>query len=171
MGAVAMVLLVAVSGTLFLSMLGEREARNESLRAAIEALDSRRDELTAGRQMAAQLEARIGASSVALASIVEQAARASNVQIVESTERDPVARGKAYLERAVELKLRGVALDAVAELLRRLETSEHLIFVERLEVRPRYNQHEQLDVEVAVVSLERRPRPTKGGAAPAGGVQ
>jgi hypothetical protein len=81
------------------------------------------------------------------------------------------------VEQTVDLQLRKVDLQQLAEFLKRVETGPNLVYVNRLQIRTRFNEHENLDVELSVAGLERAPEqpkrpgtpsPSGAGAPPAG---
>ena len=92
---------------------------------------------------------------------VETAASAVGVSIAESSEVSPVDIER-YTQRGVEIKLRKVRIDQLAKLLKELESSPHIVQITRLNVSTRWNEHDELDVEMVVSTFEQRRKPAGG---------
>lgn len=134
-----------------LSSLGER---NADMRQALRDIETQREAYLKLKAKSSQLETRLGHTPIQLGGYLEQAAKESGVEIPESNERAPVAAGK-WTERSVELSLKRVRIDALANFLKRVETGPNLVVVTALMVRTRDDKHQELDVEMTVSTYER----------------
>jgi type II secretory pathway component PulM len=166
----ATVILVSliVVGMIIRNGLDKRRKRNAMLHDAIQMVDRGRDAFDARKRKEAELNAIIGTESPVLATYLEAAASKAGVTIPESTERPATAHGK-YTEKSVDLKLRGVTLEQLANFLKNVEESQ-VVVVQRLQVKTYFNQHERLDVELTVATYERAKvvpkKPAKPDAKP-----
>ena len=85
---------------------------------------------------------------------LETSASAVGVSIAESGDMSPIT-GEKFTQRGVEIKLRKVTIVQLAKLLKELESSPHIVQITRLSVNARWNQHQDLDVEMVVSTFER----------------
>jgi len=164
-GAIVATVLFVV-GFLFFSHLSDLEEQNEEIRAALDAIDDNRVEyLEAKARMRAQ-EIRIGDVPPQLATDLEAFAQEVGVQIPETNPRTPTPAGRRYLEHNVDVKLRAVDLRQLGRFLKKIETSQRLIYVTRIGIRRRFAERDKLDVELTATGLERlkKPLPAKRGA-------
>lgn len=158
LGAAFVVGVVVIVGYIILSGLEEIEENNGAMRIALKDLEQNRECYLAHRRRTAQLEVRMSRTPLELNRFVETAASAVGVSIAESSEIAPVAVDR-YTQRGVEIKLRKVTIEQLAKLIKELENSPHIVQITRLNVNTRWNQHEDLDVEMVVSTFERRLEP------------
>jgi hypothetical protein len=125
------------------------------MRQALKDLDTQRDAYRRMKAMASELETRIPRAPIQLQGFLEQAAKEAGVEIPESTERPPAPAGKRWVERAVDLHLRQVTLDALARFCRSIETGPNLVVVSALSIRSRDDKHQALEVDMTVSTYER----------------
>jgi hypothetical protein len=136
--------------------LREIEERNSDMRQALKDIVTHKEDFARARSEMQRLEVKIPKEAAPLPGYVEAAAKEFDINIQENSDRPPQPRGKSFVEKTVEIKLRGVNLQQLAEFMRKIETgSANVVVVSRLVVRTRFNQHEQLDVEMTVSTFER----------------
>ena len=135
--------------------------KNSKVRAALRTLDENRDEFLAQKSHPVDSAAVIGDEAPALATYLEAIANEVGVQIPESQERPPTAKGKFH-ERAIELKLRGVKLEQLAQFLKLVETRSATVVTQRLFVKPQFSDHEKMDVELTIATFERAKAAREG---------
>lgn len=138
------------------SGLAELDAKNGAARAALRALDENRDDLLA-KKGRTDVDLGLAQLSESLRTYTDNIAGEVGIQITESAEKPAVPRGK-FQERSVDLKLRGVDLEQLGNFLRQIETRSPGVVTQRLYIKPYFNQHEKLDVEVTVAVYERAPK-------------
>ena len=156
--SVSALILIGVLGFFVWSGLDEIDDHNAAARQALRDIAEHREELLEGRSRIQKQEIRVSRTPVALAGLLDAAAKESQIaQIEEQTTRPPVPRGKKYVEKGMDLKIRHVTLLALARFLKKLETGPTLIVVDRLLIRSRYNEHDQLDAEIGVLTFEHAP--------------
>lgn len=151
------VLAVATALGVFLvfSSISDLEEGNADIREALGVIGKNRDEYLEAKARAQAQETRLGNDPPQLVADVEAAAREESVQIAESAERPPLAAGKRWIEHDVDLKIRGVDLQAFANFLRRVETGPRPIFCTRLSLKRRFSEADKLDAELTVTGFER----------------
>jgi len=153
---VTVVLLVVGLGTYFVfSQIDDLAEGNAEVREALSAIAKNRDSYLDAKARSQAQELRIGTEPPQLTADIEAAAREENVQIAESNERPEIPIGKKYLEHELELKIRQVDLVSLTKFLRRVETGPRLIFVNRLSIKRRFSDADQLDVELTATAFER----------------
>ncbi len=150
---------LVVGGTLgiFLvfSSISDLEEGNTEIREALGAIAKHRDEYLEAKTRAQAQEQRLGSEPPQLVADIEAAAREETVQIAESNERPPLGVGKRWIEHDVDLKIRGVGLQALSNFLRRVETGPRPIFCTRLSLKRRFSEADKLDAEVTATAFER----------------
>jgi type II secretory pathway component PulM len=152
--------IVVVVGFTIQSGLDELEENNEAMRKALRDIEQNKDAFMAQRQRLAALEVRISRTPVELNRFLDTAASAAGISIAESGETQPV-QGDRYVQRGMEIKLRKVTIEQLAKFMKEIETSQQLVQITSLSVNTRWNQHQDLDVEMTVSTYERR----EGGSA------
>jgi type II secretory pathway component PulM len=159
--AVVVVGVVILVGYIIASGLEELEENNEATRKALRDIEQNKDSFVVQRQRLAALEVRISRTPVELNRFLETAASAAGISIAESGEMQPV-QGDRYTQRGMEIKLRKVNIEQLAKFMKEIETSQQLVQITSLSVNTRWNQHEELDVEMTVSTYERREGGGKG---------
>jgi hypothetical protein len=151
----------AVTVLLVMGKLDDMETHNSQVTDALRLL-AKNGTLYRSRKRAEQsLDAVLSHTPPALLKFVDEVATKTQVKIGESKELNVVPRGDKYQSRGLELKLREVDLPQLVAFLKEVEGSTHKIVVERLAVKPRYGQHEKLDVELTVAAFEKAEKKKK----------
>ena len=128
---------------------------NASCREALRKLVENREAFLEAKSRMASQEVRVSRTPLELSSLVEAAAKEAGIEIAETTERAPAQRGKRYVEKGIDLKLRNVDLQHITAFLKRIETGTQLLLTDRLYLKTRYNEHDKFDiVEVGVLTFE-----------------
>jgi hypothetical protein len=163
--AVGAGLVVLLFGYFVWSGLSDIEDHNAAARQALKDIEQHRDEFIEARRRMTSQEVRVSRTPMQLSSLLESAATDAGFKIDEiSNERTPVPRGKKFIEKGIDVKIRRVDLLGLTKFLRKLETGPNLVIVDRLVVRTRYNEHDQLDVEVGVMTFEHAAQTSPKGA-------
>lgn len=154
--SIGVLVVAAVLGTyLVFSSISDLEEGNADIREALSTIAKNRDEYLEAKARAQAQEQRLGSDPPQLVADIEAAAREETVQIAESNERPPLAVGKRWLEHDVDLKIRGVGLQALSNFLRRVETGPRPIFFTRLSLKRRFSEADKLDAELTATAFER----------------
>lgn len=172
-GGVFIALVVFSIGYVIADGLRTIDVRNRDMRQALKDMSAHREEFLRAKAESGAWERKIPKEGQGqpLQGYLEAAAKELDITIPEMNERPAQARGKHFQEKSVDIKLRGLNLLQLAEFMRKVETtSQNVVVVSRLFVRTRFNQHDQLDVEMTVSTFERgSPEKPKGpGKAPRG---
>jgi hypothetical protein len=154
LGVTFVVCAVGLTTYVISGRLSALQEENSDMRQALRDLESGRDAYQQTRAKNAQLEVRLARGAVQLQGYLEAAAKEADVEIAETTERQPAAAGKAYIERAVDLRLPKVTLEQLAKFMQRIETGPNLVVVTALNVRTRDDRHTDLEVDLTVSTFE-----------------
>jgi type II secretory pathway component PulM len=154
--SIAVLVVAMVLGTfLVFSSISDLEEGNADIREALGTIAKSREEYLEAKARAQAQEQRLGSDPPQLVADIEAAAREEMVQIAESNERPPLGVGKRWIEHDVDLKIRGVDLQALARFLRRVETGPRPIFTTRLSLKRRFSEADKLDAELTATAFER----------------
>lgn len=163
------VVALALGVFVIFSSISDLEEGNADTREALGAIAKHRDDyLEAKARMQAQ-DVRLGADPPQIVADIEAAAHEETVQIAESNERPPTGAGKRWIQHDVDLKIRGVDLQALSNFLRRVETGVRPIFVTHLAIKRRFSETDKLDVELTASAFERVKEGTAVKKKPEGG--
>jgi hypothetical protein len=153
--AVFVVMVSLLGGFFITDRLSTLDQRNTAMRQALRDLESHRESYLRAKAKSVQLESRLNRPPIKLQGYLEQAAKEAGVEIPEQNERPPTSVGKRFTERTVELRVRKVRLDQLANFLKRIETGPNLVVVTALNIRTRDDRHQELDAEMTVTTYER----------------
>jgi hypothetical protein len=155
LGITVVIMLTLIFGFIITDGLATLGERNADMRQALRDLETRREPYLREKAKTLELEQRIGRTPVQLQGYLEAAAKEAGVEIPESNERPPAPAGKHYVERAVDLRLRQVKIDALVKFLRKIESGpNNVVMVTSLSIRTRDDKHEDLDVELTVSTFD-----------------
>jgi hypothetical protein len=157
-GGLFIALIVFGVGYVIADGLRSIDVRNRDMRQALKDMANHRDEFIRAKAEGDRWKIKIPEEGKGqpLQGFLEAIAKDLDITIPEMNERPAQARGKQFQEKAVDIKLRGLNLQQLAEFMRKVETtSPYVVVVSRLFVRTRFNQHDQLDVEISVSTFER----------------
>jgi type II secretory pathway component PulM len=162
LGATLIVCLLIGVGYIIRGGLDRRRAHIKELKDAINDIERGRDAVDRHKREAEELNAVIGTEAPVLATYLEGAAGKVGISIPESAERpDVTTPNKQFVEKSVDIKLRGVTLEQLANFLKTIEEQSQVVVVERLMIKTYFNQHERLDVELTVAAFQRAAAPAK----------
>jgi len=154
--SIAVVLLgTGLGGFMVFSSISELEEGNADIRVALASIARHRNEYLEAKARTVAQEARLGSQPPQITGDVEAAAREATVQIAESSERPPLPAGKRWLQHDVDLKVRGVDLQALTEFMRKVEMGPRPIFFTRLSLKHRFAETDKLDAELTATAFER----------------
>lgn len=152
---VIVVLSLGLGVYLVFSAISDLQDSGADIREALSAINKNRDDYLEAKARTAAQEVRLGTEPPQLVADIESAAREESVQIAESNERPAVAAGKRWLQHDVDIKIRGVDLQALTKFLKRIETGPRPIFCTRLYLKRRFSEADKLDAELTAVAFER----------------
>ena len=164
--AIAVVATTTLLGVyLIFSSISDLEEGNADVREALGAIAKHRDDYLEAKSRAQMQEARLGNDPPQLVADIEAAAREETVAIAESNERPPVAAAKRWIEHDVDLKVRGVDLQALCKFLKRVESGVRPIFFTHLSLKRRFSEADKLDAELTAIAFERVAKEAAGAGA------
>jgi len=138
------------------------ENKNQLSRDAIRSIEQHQAD-PAASAAADTAAALIGDTAPPLATYLEGIATEIGFTIPETNVRPVQPRGK-YQELSIEIKLRGISLEQLAQFLKLVETRQPAVVTTRLYVKPYISAHEKLDVELTIATFEKAKKvPQKGG--------
>ena len=140
--------------------LNELETANTDTRDALRMIDEVGGAYLTGKNNPNDPVASIVETAPPLTTYLEGIATEVGVQIPESSERQPVQKGK-FQERAVDVKLRGVTTRQLSSFLQMVETRSQTVVTQRIYAKPQFNAHDKLDVELTVATYERPKKEKK----------
>jgi len=161
---------VLLVGYLVFDRLQSMGQENQDMRDALDAIAKHSDEYRDGKARAEAQALRIGKEPPQLAADLEAAAKEAGIQIPETVDRPDTAAGKHYVEHSLDVKLRKVALKALATFLSKVETGRALVLVTRLQIRRSFGgDGTNVDVDLTATTYERlkdgaKKPPLKAGA-------
>jgi len=158
MAAVALVVCLFLPILVFRSVAATRD-ENQAIRDYIQKVSESRDKIDKLRSQNDALLGRYTKTMPALASFVEDSARAFEVEIAESSAKPDQPHGKKYVEHVLAVKLKKTGLLGLAKMLERMEKSGYPVAVTKFSMKPRAGEPDSYDVEMQVSAFER-----KGGA-------
>src|SRR5262249_41554294 len=110
---------------------------HEAARQALKDIAQHRDEFLEARRRMTSQEVRVSRTPVQLTSILDAASKEAGVNIDETNDRPPAPRGKKYIEKGVDVKIRKTDLQSLTKFLRRIESGPNLIVFDHIYVRTR----------------------------------
>lgn len=145
-------------------------SRNENLglKEAITEFDANRGSVAHSRALKAALEARYSRPTPPLSTFLSKLATESEVEILESTHRQPVPHGERFVEKSTQVSLRKVGMFEFTRFMERIEQSGHPVSITQLRIRKRGVEPDSFDVDMEVSAFERAPdtAPAKAAVIP-----
>jgi general secretion pathway protein M len=154
-GAVVAVVFLFLPILLYRSVSAARDD-NQAIRDYIQKVAESRDKIDKLRAQNDALLGRYTKTMPPLASFVEDAARAFEVEIAESSAKPDQPHGKKYVEHVLAVKLKKTGLLGIAKMLERIEKSGYPVAITKLSLKPRAGEPDSYDVEMQVSSFERK---------------
>jgi general secretion pathway protein M len=156
-------LLVAVGAVVFLLMpiflyrsVSSARDENQAIRDYVQRVAESRDKIDKRRAANDALLGRYTKTMPALASFVEDSARAFEVEISESSTRPDVPHGKKYVEHILAVKLKKTGLSGLAKMFEKIEKSGYPVAITKLNLKPRAGEPDSYDVDMQVSAFERK---------------
>ncbi len=165
LGITACVMVSMVGSFVIWNGLATLEEQTSDMQTALDDIKVKREVYLRDKEKARLLKARLG-QPVKLQGYLEDAAKATSVQIRESNEAPPRLVGTQYEERSVDIQLRPLTIDMLANFLKRIETGSSMVIVTNLLIRTRDDKHKDLDVQMTAVTYQpaEKKEPSKDAA-------
>jgi general secretion pathway protein M len=129
---------------------------NQQIRDFLEKVTESRDKIAKKKAQKDALLSRYAKKMPPLATFVEDAAKANQVEIAESSAKPDVPHGKKYVEHVLSVRLKKVGLAGFSKTLEKIEKSGFPISVTKLKLTPRAGEPDSYDVEMHVSAFERK---------------
>lgn len=131
--------------------LKQMAKRNERTRDAIAALEKHADDLMNGKVKTGSV---VSDAPVSLATYLEKIGNDVGVPLPETTESSHPAKSPKFTEHTIDVTLRNITIDQLAQFLRRVETDEPSVVTQHLNVKPYRSDHVHMDVELTIATYE-----------------
>lgn len=141
--------------------VGSSRDQNQEIRDFLERVTESRDRIAKRKSAREALLARYAKKMPALATFVEDAAKANAVEIAEASAKPDVPHGKKYVEHVLSVRMKKVGLAGFAKTLEKIEKSGYPVAITKLKLTPRAGEADSYDVEMHVSSFERKGEPKK----------
>jgi hypothetical protein len=140
-----------------------KEKYNDDLRQAIMDVQAARGKVAARKLAIGDVAARYARPAPPLATLIDQASKASGLEVATQNDIAPIPRGKLYTERATKLTAQKIGLKALSTFLEQIETSGYPVAVTQLDLGRRI-EPDSYQVTMTISAYDRvEPAP---GAAP-----
>lgn len=140
---------------LYQSVSAQRDD-NQEIRDYIDKVAASRTKIAKQKEQRELLEARYAKTMPPLATFVENAAKANEVEIDESGPKPDVPHGKKYVEHVQSVRLRKVGLLGVVKMFEKIEKSGFPVAITRLNLKPRSDGPDSYDIEAHVSAFEQK---------------
>jgi type II secretory pathway component PulM len=138
--------------------LDKMAKENARTRAAIASLEKHADELMSGKGKSASA---IADAPVSLATYLETIGHDVGVELPETTESSHPAKSPKFTEHTIDVTLRNITIDQLAQFLKRVETDQPSVVTQHLNVKPYRSDHVHMDVELTIATYEKnKPKDT-----------
>lgn len=141
-----------------------RRDENQEMRDLIQTMNESRAKIDKNKATRDLMLARY--AKTVPANFVDDAAKANEVEISETSKKPDVPHGKQFVEHLQTIKLHKVGLMALSKMLERVESGALPVAVTRLNIKPRSGEPDSYDVELGVSTFERKAEAKAAGAKP-----
>ena len=129
---------------------------NQEVEDVIATILESREKLDRAQAEKKALATRYARPAPAMATFLEEAAQANEVELAETTTKPDIPHGKKYVERVTVSKMRKAGLRGLSKTLERIARSGYPVAVTRLGIKPRVGEPDSYDVELSVSAFERK---------------
>lgn len=167
-GLFAAIVVIGVPLAMYTTVTGMRD-ENQEVRDVIDTILESREKLEKLRAAKEAQAARYARPAPAMAAFLEDAARANDVELAETTTKPDIPHGKRYVERITVSKMRKTGLRGLSKTLERIARSGYPVAITRLGIKPKLGEPDTYDVELSVSAFERKSSAKKPEAGDAAG--
>ncbi len=139
------------------ALLHGSRSDNAALRDVIAEIQSSRASIERSRAQHKAIEDRYSRPAPPLTSFLATLAKAAEVEIPETQDRQSVPHGKRYEEKSTKISLRKVGMLKLLHFMERIEQSGHPVSITQLNIRKRGIEPDSFDVDLTVSAFERKP--------------
>ncbi len=132
-----------------------REKQNDELRQAIIEVQGARGRVAARRAAMGDIASRYAKQAPVLATLIDQSAKASGLEVATQSDMPALPRGKLYTERSTKLTVQKTGLKALATFLESVETSGYPVAITQLDVGKRI-EADSFQVSMTISAFDRQ---------------
>lgn len=136
--------------------VGSARDQNQEIRDFLEKVNESRDKIAKRKAERETLLARYNKKMPPLATFVEDAAKANQIEISESSAKPDVPHGKKYNEHVLSVRMKKVGLLGFSKTLEKIERSGYPVSITKLKLTPRAGEADSFDIEMHVSAFERK---------------
>lgn len=153
-GLFVAIVVIGVPVGLYTTVSSMRD-ENQEVKDTIDSLLESREKLEKQRAARDAQAARYARPAPAMAAFLEDAARANQVELAETTTKPDLPHGKKYVERITVSKMRKTGLRGLAKTLERIARSGYPVAITRLGIKPK-GEPDQYDVDISISAFEKK---------------
>lgn len=150
------------------AMVHSRKSDVEAVQEALSAIADEKEVLDRVRAEKSAITMRYARPAPPLAAFLSRLASETNVEILESQDRQAVPHGKKFEERTTKITLRKVGMLNLVRFLERIEQAGHPLRISQFNLRKRATEPDSYDVDMVVSAFDRKVEPKAEKASPAG---
>jgi general secretion pathway protein M len=154
-GLFVAIVVIGVPVGLYTTVSSMRD-ENQEVKDTIDSLLESREKLEKQRAARDAQAARYARPAPAMAAFLEDAARANQVELAETTTKPDLPHGKKYVERITVSKMRKTGLRGLAKTLERIARSGYPGAITRLGIKPKVGEPDQYDVDISISAFEKK---------------
>ena len=167
MGLFVAIVVIGVPLGLYTTVSSMRD-ENQEVRDVTDTLIESREKMEKLRAARDAQASRYARPAPAMAGFLEDAARANQVELAETTTKPDLPHGKKYVERITVSKMRKAGLRGLSKTLERIARSGYPVAITRLGIKPRVGEPDQYDVDISISAFEKKADKKKADEAEAG---
>jgi hypothetical protein len=164
LGIVVLVGLFVIIGVQIKRGLSSLEDQNAATLEALELLEKKQAQDAEPKTIEQMAAESIGETSPPLGSYLEDISKSVEITVRQATARPPGPPKGGFIEKAVDIELRGITLDQLARFLKQVETRSPGVVTQRMYVKPYIGDRVRLDADLTISVFE-RVKKEKAGAA------
>jgi hypothetical protein len=154
-GTVALVIIMLMAWMVLSGLVENRQLRVTVKKGQLEQLIKLQATYAKRAEQSRRLEANLKGSKIRLVSMVEENARAIQIEVGDMTPHETEPDADGIKESSVDIKLQKLSIDRLQDFLKRLETTPGgLVRVKRLRMHKRFDDQTLLDVEMTVATYQ-----------------
>jgi hypothetical protein len=136
--------------------LHSQRSDNQEIREVLAEIARSRPVIQRERARRRAIEQRYARPAPPLAALLSKFAEASEIEIQETQDRQPIPQGKRYEEKATRITLRRSGMLAIVRFMERIERSGYPVSITQLGIRKRGVEPDSFDVDMVVSAFERK---------------
>ncbi len=136
--------------------VSDRRDRNAEIRDLITQIQASQGLVADRKARREAVLARYARPAPPLAGFIEEAARANELVVPESSDKPEVPHGKRYSERIAVIKMHKIGMKPFVKMLEKIERSGYPVAITKLNLKPRSGEADSWEVELGVSAFDRK---------------